>query len=110
VAQALGFTMAVRGRMQHKIERELDFRWGLAESDTALAELAAERKVDVLLIHDKRDGEVPFASSERLAAAVPAARLFATEGSGHNRILRNALLGHRRSDPLRGCRRSHRPP
>lgn len=90
VAQALGFTMAVRGRLQRRMERELEFRWDQAESDKALAELAADRALDVLLVHDRRDREVPFASSERLAAAMPAARLLATEGSGHNRILRNA--------------------
>jgi len=92
VAQALGFTMAVRGRMQRKMERALEFRWDETQSDKALAELVAERKLDVLLIHDKRDREVPFASSERLVAVAPAARLFATEGSGHNRILRNAQV------------------
>jgi len=92
VAQALGFTPAVRGRMQRRIERELEFRWDEAESDKALAALAEERPLDVLLVHDKRDREVPFASSERLAAALPTARLVATEGSGHNRILRNAQV------------------
>ena len=90
VAQALGFTPAIRGRMQRRVERELEFRWDEAESDKALAALAEERALDVLLVHDKRDREVPFASSERLAAALPSARLIATEGSGHNRILRNS--------------------
>lgn len=92
VAHALGFSMSVRGRMQRTMERVLEFRWDEAESDTALAALAEVRKLDVLLIHDRRDREVPFACSERLAASVPSARLFATEGSGHNRILRNAEI------------------
>lgn len=92
VAQALGFTPAVRGRMQRRIERELEFRWDEAESDKALAGLAEQQPLDVLLVHDKRDREVPFASSERLAAALPSARLMATDGSGHNRILRNSQV------------------
>ena len=90
VAQVFGFPMAVRGRMQRTMERKLEFRWDETDTDRALAELAAERKLDILLIHDQRDREVPFASAERLAAAVPSARVFATDGNGHLRILRNA--------------------
>ena len=52
--------------------------------------LAVDRLV--LIVHDKRDREVPFSSSERLLTAMPAARLVATDGSGHNRILRNAQV------------------
>jgi pimeloyl-ACP methyl ester carboxylesterase len=92
VAHALGFPMAVRGRMQRKMERALEFRWDEAESDKALAALAEERRLDVLLIHDRRDREVPFAAAERLAVAAPAARLIATDGLGHNRILRSATV------------------
>jgi len=90
VANALGFPMAVRGRMQRKMERALEFRWDEAESDKALSALAEERGLDVLLVHDRRDREVPFAAAEHLAVAAPAARLFVTDGHGHNRILRHA--------------------
>jgi pimeloyl-ACP methyl ester carboxylesterase len=78
--------------MQRDIERKLEFRWDDADTDTALAELAAARKLDVLLIHDRRDREVPFAAAERIAAAVPASRLLATEGHGHTRLLGNAKV------------------
>ncbi|MFB6611104.1 alpha/beta hydrolase family protein [Agromyces sp. NPDC056379] len=43
----------------------------------------------LLLVHDRGDRRVPFAESERLLAANrDHARLLATEGLGHNRVLR----------------------
>jgi pimeloyl-ACP methyl ester carboxylesterase len=43
----------------------------------------------LLLVHDHGDRRVPFSQSERLAEVNgPAARLVATDGLGHNRILR----------------------
>ena len=40
-------------------------------------------------MHDRGDRRVPFTQSERLAEVnAPAARLVATDGLGHNRILR----------------------
>jgi len=92
LAHVLGLPLSVRGRMQRNLERKLDFRWDDVETDRALAELAATRALDVLLIHDRRDREVPFASAERIAAAVPSARLFATDGNGHTRLLRNTKV------------------
>jgi pimeloyl-ACP methyl ester carboxylesterase len=92
LAQRFGFPRAVRGRMQRNIERELEFRWDETDTDKALAALMAERRLDVLLVHDRRDREVPFASAERIAAAAPAARFFVTDGSGHSRLLRNARV------------------
>jgi pimeloyl-ACP methyl ester carboxylesterase len=92
VAHVLGLPLSVRGRMQRNMERKLQFRWDETDTDTVLADLVAARGLDVLLVHDRRDREVPFASAERIAAAVPSARLHATDGNGHNRILRNSAV------------------
>jgi pimeloyl-ACP methyl ester carboxylesterase len=92
VAHVLGLPLSVRGRMQRNMERKLGFRWDEADTDKVLAQLTDERALDVLLVHDRRDREVPFAAAERLAAAVPSARLIATDGNGHNRLLRNASV------------------
>ena len=40
-----------------------------------------------LLIHDKEDAEVPYSDAEVLADCLPLARLVATEGLGHRKIL-----------------------
>jgi pimeloyl-ACP methyl ester carboxylesterase len=92
VAHVLGLPLSVRGRMQRNMERKLQFRWDEADTDKVLADLAAARSLDVLVIHDRRDREVPFACAERIAEAVPSAQLFATEGNGHTRLLRNASV------------------
>lgn len=89
VAHVLGLPLSVRGRMQRNLERKLQFRWDDADTDTALAHLVAERNLPVLLVHDMRDRQVPFASLERLAEAVPSARVYATDGGGHTRLLRD---------------------
>jgi pimeloyl-ACP methyl ester carboxylesterase len=78
--------------MQQTMERKLEFGWDEVETDRALAALAAERQLDILLVHDRRDHEVPFSAAERIAAAVPAARFFVTDGNGHARLLRSAKV------------------
>ncbi|MBH8567646.1 alpha/beta fold hydrolase [Microvirga sp. STS02] len=44
----------------------------------------------VLVLHDEEDEIIPFAEGQHIAAAWPGARLHATHGLGHNRILRDA--------------------
>ncbi|GAB3857289.1 alpha/beta fold hydrolase [Hymenobacter terrigena] len=44
----------------------------------------------VLVLHDEEDEIIPFAEGQHIAAAWPGARLHATRGLGHNRILRDA--------------------
>lgn len=43
--------------------------------------------VPLLVVHDEGDRVVPFGESARIATANPGARLLATTGLGHNRIL-----------------------
>ncbi|MFD1717724.1 alpha/beta fold hydrolase [Georgenia deserti] len=42
-----------------------------------------------LIVHDRRDKEVPYEQAERLARAWPSADLVTTDGLGHQRILRD---------------------
>ena len=56
---------------------------------TAGPTLGAER---VLLVHDEQDEIVPFAEARQLAAAWPTAQFIATQGLGHNHILRDAAV------------------
>lgn len=43
----------------------------------------------MLIVHDPRDPETPFARAAQLAALRPETSIVATEGAGHNRILAN---------------------
>ena len=47
------------------------------------------RPVDLLLVHDDNDPEVPITHAFELMKAYPSAKLLITHGLGHTRILRN---------------------
>jgi pimeloyl-ACP methyl ester carboxylesterase len=79
----LGLPAAVSRAMQRRIERRFNVSW--RELDPRRA--AADLRVPLLVIHDRDDREAPFAGGEALARAWAGARLLATEGLGHTRIL-----------------------
>lgn len=53
---------------------------------------AARLQLPVLAVHDRSDVEVPFRASQQLVQALPQAELFATEGLGHVRVLKDAAV------------------
>ncbi len=70
-------------------EQQLCASAGIGVEDLRLQHLLGERDSSLLVFHDRDDREVPFAHGERLAQLWPHARLEATEGLGHRRILRD---------------------
>ena len=85
----LGLDAATRGALAKGFSRRLfDGPEDPFERYSALAHpLPAE--VPLLLLHDRGDRRVPFSEATALAGANPGrTRLVATEGLGHNRILR----------------------
>jgi pimeloyl-ACP methyl ester carboxylesterase len=83
-ARRLGIAEPVRRAMQERFERRYGYRWDAFE----LPQSVANVKAAALVIHDEEDRDVSFASGVALARAWPGARLVATRGLGHNRILR----------------------
>lgn len=83
-ARQLGIPEPVRRAMQERIERATGRRWAEFELPHAVARVRAE----LLVIHDEDDREVPYASGLALARSWKDARLVATRGLGHRRILR----------------------
>ena len=61
-----------------------------ADSFAVAAAGPGTRAAQVLVLHDEADEIIPFAEGQQIAAAWPGARLHATRGLGHNRILRDA--------------------
>lgn len=59
--------------------------WAATSADL----LAARLRLPALVIHDRRDPEVPYAEAELLVAAWPGARLLTPERVGHQRLLRD---------------------
>jgi pimeloyl-ACP methyl ester carboxylesterase len=86
-ARLFGLSAAVSRSMRQRIERQLGVSW--EELDPRRA--AAHVRIPLFVIHDRADREAPFAGGEALARAWEA-RLIATDGLGHTRILRDAQV------------------
>lgn len=81
---AVGLPAAVAVRMQRRIERRFGVRW----EELHGLEVAHTQRAPLLVIHDRDDAEVALADGAALAEAWPGARLLATSGLGHRRVLR----------------------
>lgn len=84
----LGVAEPVLVGMRQRIESR--FRVKLA--DYEVLDRADGQLTPLWLAHDRGDQETPFAGSQELAERWPAARLTATAGLGHRRILRDPLV------------------
>lgn len=73
----------VRRAMQAAIEERYGVRWEALEVARNAPRLSAE----ALVIHDREDRMVPWKQGEAFARLWPGARLLATRGLGHGRIL-----------------------
>lgn len=82
-ARSFGLPVGLGDRMREQIER----REGVALAEFEPAWLGERIGQPALLLHDEADRIAPFAASERLVAALPAASLRAHGGLGHRRIL-----------------------
>ena len=88
---ALGLTARVRDALRARLEARVGRRF----EELDLPRTIASARAPALVVHDRLDLEVGFANGEALARAWPGARLQATSGLGHRRILRDpaALAG-----------------
>jgi len=68
----------------------VDAHVGIRAADVDVERLAPALGIETLIVHDQDDREVPFVEAAHWVAALPAARLLATEGLGHSRILADA--------------------
>jgi pimeloyl-ACP methyl ester carboxylesterase len=99
-AETLGLPDSVRSRMERNLEARLKFTF----ADLHIPTLAAHLGTPALLVHDTGDRDVPFAGAEEVAAAWPGARLMATTGLGHRKVLHDpAVLQETRDFILAGA-------
>lgn len=82
---ALDLGAALQARLRGRLER----RTGVSLSGLDLRAAVAGLRTPALVIHDRADREVPFEDGAAIAAAWPGARLLATGGLGHRRLLRD---------------------
>jgi pimeloyl-ACP methyl ester carboxylesterase len=91
--RAFGEAMGLPPRARDAARARLTRRVGFDIEAMDLPRLAAGAPpVPLLVVHDRGDAEVPFADGADIAAAWPGARLLATEGLGHRRILRDPAV------------------
>jgi pimeloyl-ACP methyl ester carboxylesterase len=82
-AGSFGLSDSVPQRMRERIERREGIPLQQFESDW----LGPRVVQPTLVVHDEADRVAPFAAGEHMARALPAARLHATQGLGHARLL-----------------------
>jgi pimeloyl-ACP methyl ester carboxylesterase len=67
--------------------RRIEAVEGARLRDIDVAQVAAQLTLPTFVVHDRTDKEVPFLEGEEWSWALKNARLLATEGLGHNRLL-----------------------
>lgn len=83
VAKFFGFSDSVVRRAQKRIET----RFSMPFDEVDVPSMVSQQKAPLLVVHDRRDREVPFSEGESLVRSWPKATLRETTGLGHNRIL-----------------------
>lgn len=86
--QAIGGSDEVHRRMLEIYHR----RFGIVWDDLTVENLVPNLEVPLLVVHDRADNQAPFHHGQRTQQAWPGARMHATEGLGHLRILRNEAV------------------
>jgi pimeloyl-ACP methyl ester carboxylesterase len=86
--RSLGLGDALPARMHSAIERVE----GVALTRFDPAWLGPRMALPTLVVHDEGDRVSPLAVGERLAGAIPGARLLTTQGLGHRRVLADATV------------------
>lgn len=97
-AGILGPGDALAARMQDSIER----KEGVPMAQFEPAWLGTRLAQPTLLVHDRDDRTAPFSGAERFAGAIAGARLVASTGLGHRRVLADAGVLEQLVDHLRG--------
>jgi pimeloyl-ACP methyl ester carboxylesterase len=96
-AEHLRIPTRTRTRMRSNLESRLRIRW----DELHIPTLARTMSTPVLIVHDRRDGDVPYQHGVEIANAWPRAELMSTEGLGHRAILRDREVVQRTVDFLR---------
>ena len=102
----LGIPERIRAAMQWRFEK----RYGVDWQEFELPDSVQGIHAPALFIHDRGDKETRFDGGVALARTWPDARLLATEGLGHRRILRNAAVVQSAIDFITDSVRFSHPP
>jgi pimeloyl-ACP methyl ester carboxylesterase len=88
--------------VRRSMQAEIEERYGVLWDDLELARLAPRLTAPALVIHDRDDRIVPWRQGARVARLWSGARLLATEGLGHGRILEDDAVTAAAADFIAG--------
>eukprot|EP01031_Cornospumella_fuschlensis_P044224 gene44224-54076_t len=80
--------------MRAALQRRIEAREGIVMAQFEPHASGPRITQPTLVVHDRGDRINPFADGTAFADTIPGARLLATEGLGHTRLLRDALVAH----------------
>ena len=98
IAKMLGWPAALTAAVQRRIEHRFGIAWSEFEAEHSAG------SQELLVVHDRKDREVPIADGMRHMRAWPRARLFETSGLGHRRLLADHTVIDATVDFLAGGR------
>lgn len=84
-AMMLGLRYAARANLRERFTAH----FGRPAAAISVAAAAASVRIPVLIVHDEADSVAPFVQGTALAAAIPHATLWRTQGLGHSGALRD---------------------
>jgi pimeloyl-ACP methyl ester carboxylesterase len=82
----LGLEPSLAAWIRHDLEKRIGFLW----DELSFQRIGPKQGTPLLVVHDRADKEVPFSEGEVIANAWPGARVLATSGLGHRRILHDS--------------------
>ncbi len=85
-SEAMGLDPVVREGMVRRVEE----RVGVRLDALTMERIGPRMRTPLLVIHDEEDREVPYTAGAAVAARWPGARMHATRGLGHKRVLGDA--------------------
>jgi pimeloyl-ACP methyl ester carboxylesterase len=85
-AMMLGLKYAARASLRERFTAH----FGRSAADISVAAAATSVRMPVLIVHDEEDNVAPITQGTALAAAIPHAIMWRTQGLGHSGALRDA--------------------
>jgi pimeloyl-ACP methyl ester carboxylesterase len=81
--------LGIGERLHQSIRADVEHRYGFRWTDLAVRPPQRAPQIPALIVHDRDDPEVVYEDAERIARTWPTSTLVATNGLGHQRILRD---------------------
>jgi pimeloyl-ACP methyl ester carboxylesterase len=92
ILESFAMMLGLGERAREHLGRRFTKKFGRSARDISVAAAAPHVRIPVLVIHDDGDNVAPIAQGLALAAAIPGATLYRTQGLGHSGALRDPAI------------------